>query len=291
MAGKRNKTALPRMTIETTTSPRLTKRNAYTRAGHFARYHLAALTFDQSQSEGGGDTPRVLDIGCGVGYGSALLANRGYQVLGFDPEPEAIAAARAQFGPASKRLEFRQTTIEALADDPPGLFDAATFFEVIEHLELKSTRRSLDRLTRLLKPHAVVCLSTPDARYYGGHSGNPYHLHEYDPSELRDLLEKFFVSVTLKVVRPPSGWEDYNERYLRQRARRNAQGALSRTFHHWIEQLNPRRKRRDWLDYRGFELRPFDADAPPKPFVWADCRSPLPTPGTINQTQGDAASA
>jgi SAM-dependent methyltransferase len=57
---------------------------------------------------------RILDIGCGFGRHSNELARRGFDVLGIDPSPAMIAAARENSASAGLTLEFRQQRGEDL---------------------------------------------------------------------------------------------------------------------------------------------------------------------------------
>lgn len=69
---------------------------------------------------------RVVDVGCGVGYGTRILFDAGFDVTGFDVAPEAVSQAERDFpGP---RYEVR----DAMAGGVVA--DAAVAFEVIEHI-------------------------------------------------------------------------------------------------------------------------------------------------------------
>ncbi len=57
-------------------------------------HHLARYQFALERLAGG---ERILDAGCGTGYGTALLAERGGYALGFDYSPLAIEYARAVY--------------------------------------------------------------------------------------------------------------------------------------------------------------------------------------------------
>src|SRR5687768_5279536 len=77
---------------------------------------------------------RVLDAACGEGYGSALLAAAGGEVLGLDVDTQAIAHARARYA-GLERLRFDVadvTALDALAD---GSFDLIVSFETLEHVQ------------------------------------------------------------------------------------------------------------------------------------------------------------
>jgi len=78
---------------------------------------------------------RVLDVGCSQGIASVLLARDGFQVTAIDPEPAAIAFARAEFArePALVRARVELLAL-GLFDVEPGLcFDTVLLGEVVEH--------------------------------------------------------------------------------------------------------------------------------------------------------------
>ncbi len=74
----------------------------------------------------------VLDAGCGVGYGSGLLAGAGAStVVGVDVAPKAVEAAAAV---APANASFVTGDVHALPFDDDS-FDLVVCFEVIEHVE------------------------------------------------------------------------------------------------------------------------------------------------------------
>jgi len=139
---------------------------------------------------------RVLDLGCGAGYGTAELAARARFAIGIDLAPEAIAHARTaypranvSFVPASATaLPFRDST-----------FELVTAFEVIEHLT--DWRTLLSEARRLLHADGVFLVSTPNKEYYTASRGsagpNPFHTHEFEFDEFRSVLGEFFPHCTV----------------------------------------------------------------------------------------------
>jgi SAM-dependent methyltransferase len=141
---------------------------------------------------------RVLDAGCGAGYGAAELARTARHVTAIDRSPEAIRHARTQY--ELPNLSFLVAACEALplAD---GAADLAVAFEVIEHLP--EWPRFLGELRRVLAPSGQAVISTPNRRYYAearaGAGPNPYHCHEFDYAEFRGALAEVFPHVTIFV--------------------------------------------------------------------------------------------
>ncbi|HEY1242463.1 MAG TPA: methyltransferase domain-containing protein [Bryobacteraceae bacterium] len=154
--------------------------------------HLARYAFAGRLAAG----KRVLDAGCGTGYGSAELARLADSVVGADIAPEAVDYAREHY--RSPNLQFEQASCTALPH-PPASFDLVVAFEVIEHLA--DWREMLREARRLLAPGGQFIVSTPNRLYYTesrGESGaNPFHVHEFDFDEFRRELAAFFPHVTL----------------------------------------------------------------------------------------------
>jgi SAM-dependent methyltransferase len=148
---------------------------------HWHRYHFAAALV------AGKD---VLDVACGAGYGSALLAQKCSRVTGVDISADAIERAKVAYA-AVASLDFRQGDCTALpfAD---ASFDAVVSFETIEHIEAQE--RFLDEIGRLLRPEGLLILSSPNRPEYSERRGfvNPYHVRELDRTELAALLEPRF---------------------------------------------------------------------------------------------------
>lgn len=130
---------------------------------------------------------RVLDAGCGEGFGTVLLADAGGDVVGLDRAADAVAAAgrrRARPG-----LAFRLGDLTA----ETGRYDLVVNFQVLEHQH--DDHGFVRRLAGLLAPGGTLVLTTPNV--LRSFSENPHHVREYRPEELRTLLRRTFGEVTL----------------------------------------------------------------------------------------------
>ncbi len=152
---------------------------------HVARYALATR-FAAGR--------RVLDLGCGTGYGTADLARVASAAVGVDLAPDAIAYALSHF-PSARFLECSASAVPF----PPASFDLVTAFEVIEHL--RDWRALLAEAHRVLEPNGLLIVSTPNKRYYAearAKSGpNPFHEHEFEFREFKTALSEFFPHVEI----------------------------------------------------------------------------------------------
>ncbi len=109
---------------------------------------------------------RVLDVGCGVGRWSRLLAARGGRVTGVDLSPTMIAEAgrRAAAGGLASHCRFLVQDCAAL--EIAGTFDLILCVTMLQHmLDIGALRSALRRMARHLAPHGrLVILEAAPAR-------------------------------------------------------------------------------------------------------------------------------
>src|SRR4029077_6816854 len=136
---------------------------------------------------------RVLDLACGEGYGSYLLAKTAKSVVGIDIDNNSIKHARNKY--IKQNLEFRVGSITEIPIDGERRFDVAVCFEALEHIE--DHQKLLSEVKRLLTPEGVFIVSTPNKTVYSDEPqfNNPFHVHELYFDEFRELLEKYFKNV------------------------------------------------------------------------------------------------
>jgi 2-polyprenyl-6-hydroxyphenyl methylase/3-demethylubiquinone-9 3-methyltransferase len=104
------------------------------------------------------DGADVVDVGCGGGILAESLARKGARVTGIDVAPRVLATARLHLHESGLEVDYRETTVEDLADEAEGTFDVVTCMEMLEHVpEPDSVIRSC---RRLLKPGGHAFFST-----------------------------------------------------------------------------------------------------------------------------------
>lgn len=150
---------------------------------HRKRYEFA-LTFCDGKD--------VLDAGCGVGYGTALLAGQARSVVGVDRDSEAIAYARERY--SAPNVEYRLDDLQAL-DAPDRSFDVVCSFETIEHVADREAY--LGEVRRVLRPGGTFLVSTPRAERTLLRPENPFHEVELSREDFEALLHTRFDEVEL----------------------------------------------------------------------------------------------
>jgi 2-polyprenyl-3-methyl-5-hydroxy-6-metoxy-1,4-benzoquinol methylase len=133
---------------------------------------------------------RVVDMACGEGYGSDLLAHSAASVVGVDANPEAHEHAKARY--TRPGLRFARDMIQTFAEP----CDAVVFLQTIEHVqepgELLEHFKRIGDVAYISTPN-VLTLAPPGAE----RSGNPWHVHEYRAAEFQALLGAHFSQVEM----------------------------------------------------------------------------------------------
>jgi SAM-dependent methyltransferase len=150
--------------------------------------HLKRYAFARERCAG----KDVLDAGCGVGYGTAYLAEAARRAVGVDRSAEAIELARRRY--AGRNVEFAVGDVLAL-DWPDESFDVVCAFETIEHLD--DPDAFLREARRVLTPGGDFVASTPRAERTVAAPANPFHAVELSRDDFERLLRRHFVHVEL----------------------------------------------------------------------------------------------
>jgi 2-polyprenyl-3-methyl-5-hydroxy-6-metoxy-1,4-benzoquinol methylase len=156
---------------------------------YWYRRHLAVYEWIAARAVG----RRVVDMACGEGYGSELLARTARSVVGVDANPEAHEHARLRY--VRPHLRFERDLVERFAEES----DAVVFLQTIEHVQ--NPDEILEHFKRMLAPGGVAYVSTPNlltlAPEGAEKSDNPWHIKEYRAHEFRALCEAHFPRVEL----------------------------------------------------------------------------------------------
>lgn len=140
--------------------------------------HLERYRFAARYARAG----RLLDIACGVGYGTRFLRDENRQVafaLGVDLCEESVAYARDRYG--RDGVEYRVG--DAVQFEDPEGFDTIVCLETVEHLPCPA--RLIGNLVSLLRPDGVLVASVPTTPSV---DVNPHHLHDFTEKSFRHLF-------------------------------------------------------------------------------------------------------
>ncbi|KHL08987.1 methyltransferase family protein [Mumia flava] len=124
---------------------------------------------------------RVLEAGCGEGYGADLLARTAAAVVALDYDAYATGHVRTAY-PLLRVLRGNLVSLPFT----DGAFDVVVSLQTIEHLW--SQEAFLAECVRVLRPGGTLVVSTPNTLTFP--PGNPYHPNELDPDQLRALVAR-----------------------------------------------------------------------------------------------------
>lgn len=156
---------------------------------HVTRYKFA-YQFIQGKT--------VLDIACGTGFGSTLLEKAmPATIIGVDVDNEAVKKAHQSNENHFESLMY--LVADAGSIPLPNLtIDVVLCIETIEHI--KDEKHVINEFFRVLKEGGILVLTTPNAKItqpVNGIPSNPYHVREYTPRALKNLLSSNFSDVRL----------------------------------------------------------------------------------------------
>jgi 2-polyprenyl-3-methyl-5-hydroxy-6-metoxy-1,4-benzoquinol methylase len=156
---------------------------------YWFRRHLAVYEWIARRVQG----IRVIDMACGEGYGSDVLARGAASVVGVDANPEAHEHARLRY--RRSNLRFARELVETFSEPA----DAVVFLQTIEHL--MDPGAALEHFRSLAGERGTVYVSTPNvltlAPKGASRSENPWHVHEYRAAEFAELCGAHFAVVEM----------------------------------------------------------------------------------------------
>ncbi|UOE95595.1 class I SAM-dependent methyltransferase [Alkalihalobacillus sp. LMS39] len=147
--------------------------------------HVARYYFSSYYAKG-----RLLDIACGTGYGTKMLATSTTcsEIIGVDLSHETIRYAKANY--AHPLISFHQGDglsypfLQSL-----GTFDTVVSFETIEHIHDDET--FVHHLHSILAPGGTLIMSTPFGQGRGMPTLEPFHVHQLTKKEFQSMFSAF----------------------------------------------------------------------------------------------------
>ena len=167
-------------------------------AGRRRKLRTAVVRLSRIAGQVSVGTPRLLDVGCSLGYTVEAASALGWDAEGVDVSPDAIASCR------KRGLSCRESGAEELPF-PDESFDVVTAWHVLEHVA--DAARALAEWHRVVRPGGLLVLEVPDAespkvlrrgtsyrRFW-----TPEHVYVFSPRNLVPLVDE----AEFEVVRAP----------------------------------------------------------------------------------------
>lgn len=149
--------------------------------------HIARYYFSYPYAKG-----RMLDIACGVGYGTSMVTKANKkdlsEVIGVDIDESTIQYAKGKY--YHPLISYQQG--DAVDSDLPsklGQFDTILSFETLEHIAAET--QFLLNLYQMLKPGGTLVISTPFGRGRGKPTNEPFHVHQLTINEFKGLFHNY----------------------------------------------------------------------------------------------------
>lgn len=154
---------------------------------------LARYKFCAKMLEG---TKYILEIGCGDGFGTPIVAQNVEYLLAIDSEDVLIESNRRRLKKL-KNIEFRNIDICNMA--PDGVFDGVFSIDVIEHIEPHLEKSFMENSCKCLKDNGICIVGTPNitASKYATERSRILHINLKSHKALRDLMSEYFENVLM----------------------------------------------------------------------------------------------
>lgn len=152
-----------------------------------ARYKFPAKMFDGMD--------KAIEVGCGDGFGTPIVAQHVKQVLAIEPDARHIEGNKKRLAKV-KNIEFKCGTIQDLKL-AKNTFDGAYSIDVIEHLDTHLNDPFVESQAAILKSDGVCIIGTPNitANEYASERSRVQHINLHSQKTLHALMSKFFKRV------------------------------------------------------------------------------------------------
>ena len=129
---------------------------------------------------------KVLDLGCGFGYGTKIVAQFAQSVVAIDPDRNEIGYAMEHH--RAHNISYRCEMIQDLNDRE---FEVSICTEVLEHVPPQDADSLLKSLAERMRPGGLSIFTTP-CQTYTQKTNNPHHVIEYSLADFEALLGSYF---------------------------------------------------------------------------------------------------
>jgi 2-polyprenyl-3-methyl-5-hydroxy-6-metoxy-1,4-benzoquinol methylase len=156
---------------------------------------------------------RVLDLGCGGGRNSVLLAENGFEAYGVDISKHAIKLAKLLAKEKKAKAEFKVGSVLDLAYKD-GFFDAVMDFGCLHHLRKSQWKKYLKSILRVLKTGGYYLLYTFSVEtgktwHYNPRTRrnwyvtkiNKHYYHYFSKKEIREFFNKRFKILRIETIK------------------------------------------------------------------------------------------
>jgi ubiquinone/menaquinone biosynthesis C-methylase UbiE len=141
-----------------------------------------------------GSSLKLLDIGCGEGHYVRDAFEEHIDAYGIDISIDALRNALSE---VKHRISFGSIS-EIPFDDKE--FDVVTAFDIIEHIHPKDTLKAIAEIRRVLKPHGIAIMTTPNPSYFNDWAFDLTHINVRPPKFWRLMLEENHFDVKMSYV-------------------------------------------------------------------------------------------
>jgi len=154
-------------------------------------FALARYKFCAKMLEG---MKKVLEVGCGDGFGVPITAQAVGSLVAVDRDADDTEGNRQRLG-IIKNVEFR--TLDLCRNAPGEVFDAAYSIDVIEHIEPRDDDQFMGNICKSLKEDGVCIIGTPNVNgdRFSPYNGRIQHINLKSHKQLKELVGKYFKNV------------------------------------------------------------------------------------------------
>lgn len=137
---------------------------------------------------------QVLEVGCGDGFGSRIIAQSVDSLTAIDFDPEFIEDAR-DVASDKYKIDFRQH--DMLAGPVPGRFDAAYSLDVLEHIQPEDEDIFLANIASSLSENGICIMGSPslESQTYASRLSKAGHVNCKTQQDLKSVMQRHYSNV------------------------------------------------------------------------------------------------